>query len=142
MTDVVVRAARTDEAGVLLDFWARAGENAARPSDELDAVVRLVERDPEALVVAELDGRVVGTVIAGWDGWRANLYRLAVDPDVRGRGIGGLLLARAEQRLRALGAQRFCAMVLEDNGVGREFWASRGYVPQDEWRRWVKAASS
>lgn len=141
MVDVVLRSGRADEAEALLRFWARAGENASRPADEPEAVVRLVQRDPGALVVAELGGRVVGTVIAGWDGWRANLYRLAVDPDVRGRGIGGLLLSRAEDRLRALGAQRFCAMVLDDNEQGRAFWVSAGYAPQDEWRRWVKPAS-
>lgn len=142
MSDVVLRSARTDEVGALLSFWARAGENASRPSDGPDAVVRLLERDADALVVAEVEGRVVGTVIAGWDGWRANLYRLAVDPDLRGRGVGVRLLARAEDRLRSLGAERFCAMVLEDNALGRAFWASRGYAPQDEWRRWVKAARS
>ncbi|MBC3763213.1 GNAT family N-acetyltransferase [Quadrisphaera oryzae] len=141
MVDVVLRSGRADEAEALLRFWARAGENASRPADEPEAVVRLVQRDPGALVVAELGGRVVGTVIAGWDGWRANLYRLAVDPDVRGRGIGGLLLSRAEDRLRALGAQRFCAMVLDDNELGRAFWVSAGYAPQDDWRRWVKPAS-
>lgn len=140
VTDVVVRSARPDEVAELLDLWARAGENAARPADRPEDVLRLLERDPESLLVAELDGRVVGTVIAGWDGWRANLYRLAVDPGVRGRGIAGLLVSRAEGRLRALGAGRFCAMVLEENDVGRSFWASRGYAPQEEWRRWVTAA--
>ncbi|PWJ47736.1 N-acetylglutamate synthase, GNAT family [Quadrisphaera granulorum] len=141
MNDVLFRNARADEAAAILEFWGRAGENAARPSDDPGAVLRLVERDPEALIVAELGGRLVGTVIAGWDGWRANLYRLAVDPEVRGRGLGKQLLARAEERLRALGAERFCAMVLDENELGRAFWAARGYAPQDEWRRWVKAAS-
>lgn len=142
MTDAVVRSARAEEAEALLRFWALAGENAVRPTDEPDAVVRLVERDPEALIVAEVDGRIVGTVIAGWDGWRANLYRLAVDPDTRGHGIGGLLLSSAENRLHTLGAERYCAMVLEDNDAGRAFWAANGYTRQDEWRRWVKPASS
>ena len=42
--------------------------------------------------VVDLTDRVVGTVIAGWDGWRAHLYRLAVAPDLRGRGIARQLL--------------------------------------------------
>jgi ribosomal protein S18 acetylase RimI-like enzyme len=83
----------------------------------------------------------VGTVIAGWDGWRAHLYRLAVHPDHRRQGIGSLLLNAAEQRLAALGATRFDAMVLEGNELGASTWRARGYAPQEEWRRWVRTVT-
>lgn len=136
------RAAAANESGrsvsALLDFWARAGENDARPTDRPEAVLALVERDPEALLVAEHDGRLVGTIIAGWDGWRSHLYRLAVCPDHRRLGIGQALLSRAEERLRDLGARRFDAMVLDGNELGQSIWAAAGYRRQDEWGRWVK----
>ncbi|NEE56178.1 GNAT family N-acetyltransferase, partial [Streptomyces sp. SID8455] len=67
-------------------------------SDDGDGVARLVERDPDALILAERDGTLVGTVIAGFDGWRCHLYRLAVHPEQRRRGVGGALLAAAEER--------------------------------------------
>jgi hypothetical protein len=43
-------------------------------------VERLLEDGDGALLVAEADGRVVGAIVAGWDGWRGNMYRLAVLP--------------------------------------------------------------
>jgi ribosomal protein S18 acetylase RimI-like enzyme len=131
-----------DDVDALIVFWQLAGENDGRPTDSADAVRRLIERDPDALLVAELGGVIVGTVIAGWDGWRAHLYRLAVHPDHRRQGIGRLLLNAAEGRLEALGASRLDAMVLNDNEVGRSAWLARGYRPQAEWSRWVKPVTT
>jgi ribosomal protein S18 acetylase RimI-like enzyme len=131
-----------DDVDALIVFWQLAGENDGRPTDSADAVRRLIERDPDALLVAELGGAIVGTVIAGWDGWRAHLYRLAVHPDHRRQGIGRLLLNAAEGRLEALGASRLDAMVLNDNEVGSSAWLARGYRPQAEWSRWVKPVTT
>src|SRR5689334_9107055 len=80
MSHIGIRAARIDEIPALLAFWARSAEGTSI-TDDPDGVTRLLVRDPEALLVAERDGAIVGTVIAGYDGWRCHLYRLAVDPD-------------------------------------------------------------
>lgn len=135
--EVDLRPATPDDVDALLALWAVAAENDARPADTADAVARLLARDAGACLVAELDGRLIGSVIAGWDGWRAHLYRLAVDPAVRRRGIARRLIDAAEDRLVALGATRADAMVLARNTLGHRFWAEVGYVEQEEWRRWV-----
>lgn len=134
------RAATPADIPALLAFWEVAGENATRPTDRPDLVARLLARDPASVIVAELDGALVGTVICGWDGWRASLYRLAVSPAHRRRGIASRLLALADERLAALGAERLHAMVLDDNELGQSIWRAAGYVRQEEWSRWVKAA--
>lgn len=137
---MIHRPATPDDVTALLEFWSVAGENAGRPADDAGMVLNLIQHDPGAVLVATVADTVVGTVIAGWDGWRANLYRLAVHPDHRGRGIARHLLDHAEARLASLGATRFCAMVLVENDVGARFWRAAGYVPQQDWRRWVKPA--
>ncbi|WP_035839996.1 GNAT family N-acetyltransferase [Kitasatospora azatica] len=137
MTDLIIRPAVVEEIPALLAFWARAAEGTSI-TDDPAGVARLLERDPEALIVAERTGAVVGTVIAGWDGWRASLYRLAVDPEHRRQGIGAALLAAAEERFTALGGRRADAMVLERNELGRRTWQAAGYTREDHWRRWVK----
>lgn len=142
VTELTFRPATTADVDELLEFWTRAAENDARPADRPHLVEQLVARDPEALLVATADDRIVGTVVSGWDGWRAHLYRLAVDPAHRGRGIARQLLARAEERLRALGAQRIDAMVLDGNELGAGLWRASGYTPQAEWSRWVKPVAS
>jgi ribosomal protein S18 acetylase RimI-like enzyme len=46
----------------------------------------------------------VGTIVAGWDGWRGSLYRLAVLPAARRRGTALRLVADGERRLAEKGA--------------------------------------
>jgi ribosomal protein S18 acetylase RimI-like enzyme len=138
MDEIIVRPGTSDDIGPVLALWAVGAENADRPSDSVDDVERLVARDPDALVVATRAGQVVGSVIVGWDGWRCHLYRLAVHPEHRRRGIGRTLLEHAERRFTAAGGKRADAMVLRGNDLGAAVWTSAGYVRQDEWSRWVK----
>ncbi|MCX5383777.1 GNAT family N-acetyltransferase [Streptomyces sp. NBC_00083] len=137
MNELRIRAAGPDDLDTVLGFWKTAAEGTSI-SDDRAGVERLVARDPEALILAEDDGVLVGTVIAGFDGWRCHLYRLAVRPDHRRRGVGGALLAAAEDRFAALGGRRADAMVLVRNELARHAWAAAGYEPQEQWRRWVK----
>ncbi len=138
MKDVILRAAELSDLAQVLKFWRTAAENDSRPADTPAAVEALVRRDPEALILAVEDGRVVGTIIAGWDGWRCHLYRLAVAPDRRRAGLGGRLINAAEQRFRVLGGTRADAMVLDANERAHGIWSAHGYHQQGEWSRWVK----
>ena len=69
----------------------------------------------------------MGALIAGWDGWRGNMYRLAVHPDHRRRGVGRRLLDAGEEHLRGLGARRVTALVAHGDEVAGAFWDSAGY---------------
>ncbi len=135
----VLRAASAADADGLVALWEEAAENASRPPDSAEAVLRLIGRDPLAVILAEHDGMLIGSIIAGWDGWRYHLYRLAVRPSWRRRGVGSALVGAAEDRLRSLGATRIDAMVLDDNDLGQDLWRARGYRRQDDWRRWVRS---
>ncbi|MFF7353615.1 MULTISPECIES: GNAT family N-acetyltransferase [Streptomyces] len=137
MTDLLIRPAVHADLDIVLAFWKTAAEGTSI-SDDRAGVERLVARDPEALILAESDGELVGTVIAGFDGWRCHLYRLAVCPQRRRQGIGSALLAAAEDRFVRLGGRRADAMVLVRNEQAHPAWSAAGYGPQEHWRRWVK----
>ncbi|WP_461061387.1 GNAT family N-acetyltransferase [Streptomyces pseudoechinosporeus] len=72
------------------------------------------------------------------DGWRCHLYRLAVHPSQRRRGVGSALLAAVEERFVRLGGRRGDAMVLKRNESAHHAWRAAGYTPEEHWRRWVK----
>ncbi|MDQ0983189.1 ribosomal protein S18 acetylase RimI-like enzyme [Streptomyces sp. V2I9] len=132
-----VRSATAADLDKILAFWKVAAEGVSI-SDDDGGIARLVERDPEALILAERDGELVGTVIAGFDGWRCHLYRLAVHPGRRREGVAGALLAAAEERFTALGGRRADAMVLDRNALAHHAWRAAGYGPEPQWSRWVK----
>jgi len=138
MADLSIRAARPDELAAILAFWQAAAENAHRPADSTGALAALHLRDPDALLVAVDGPEIVGTIIAGWDGWRCHLYRLAVAPSRRRQGIGRRLIEAAEERFRVLGGSRADAMVLDDNDQAHWIWGGAGYARQADWSRWVK----
>lgn len=136
---MILRAATLDDVPAILAFWKIAAEDTNRSGDDAAAVEALITRDPSALLLAVTDGEIVGSLIAGFDGWRCHLYRFAVHPDRRRQGIGARLLTAAEERFRGFGGRRADAMVLDDNTLAHHAWAAAGYAPQEDWRRWVKS---
>ena len=87
--------------------------------------------------MAVTDGKIVGAVIAGWDGWRFHIYRLAVHRSVRRQGIARRLMVVAHQRANSIGAARVDAMVDPDNSAAVAFWQSIGY-DLDRDSRWSR----
>lgn len=78
--------------------------------------------------LAERDGDVAGTAMAGYDGHRGWLYSVAVRPDLRGAGIARSLVAEAERALAALGCPKVNLQVFAANDAAQAFWRSVGYA--------------
>ncbi len=110
-------------------IWRRAGLEIGA-SDERDALARTIERDPGLFLVAEDSGAIVGAVLAAFDGRRGWLYHLAVAPDRQRGGIGRLLVAEAEARLRARGCAKVNLHIEPRNADVARFYERMGYAEQ------------
>src|SRR2546430_1375210 len=112
-------------------------------SDTLEELTRLVRSaHGDGFLVAVRSGSIVGSVIGAWDGWRGNIYRLAVAPEARRRGLARRLVREAERVLWRKGARRLSALVERHEAQAVAFWdalADAGYQRDPRMMRYVKA---
>jgi ribosomal protein S18 acetylase RimI-like enzyme len=123
-------------------MWARAGAIPS-PTDTLEEVNDLVREHADALLVAIRQGSIVGSIIGGWDGWRGNIYRLAVAPEARRAGLARGLVDAAERMLVSKGARRISALVERHEAHAVGFWdalADRGWHRDERMMRYIKMA--
>ena len=132
-----LRTGQLNDVDPVLRLWVAAGAEATH-TDDLESLSALVAHDPSALIVAEEDGSIVGSVIAAWDGWRGSVYRLVVAPSHRRLGLGRQLLGEAEARLSAVGAVRLQAIVVESERKAMGFWRESGWDRQVDRVRFVR----
>jgi ribosomal protein S18 acetylase RimI-like enzyme len=132
-----LRLANRDDLRAVVELWGLSG-SVPTVTDTVESLAGLLELDPRALLVANQRGEIVGSLIAGWNGWRGSLYRLAVHPDYRRQGLGTALVREAEHRLLERGAIRLDAIVDSDEPQAVEFWAAAGYQRQRNRSRFVK----
>lgn len=135
---ITVRRCQTSDVAAVLELWGQARSGHASTSDRAADVESLLADSPAALLVAERDGEIVGVLIAAWDGWRGNMYRLAVRDEHRREGIGLALTRAGEDYLRSRGARRVTALVAFDDEVAAGFWDAAGYPMDREIGRRVR----
>jgi ribosomal protein S18 acetylase RimI-like enzyme len=135
---MLVRSAREEDVPNVLELWSLARSTHATTPDRAEDIERLVREMPGSLLVADDDGPLVGVLIAAWDGWRGNMYRLAVHPDHRRRGIALDLVQRGEQQLRGKGARRITALVAREDDVAGALWVTAGYAYDEVIGRFVR----
>ena len=121
----LIRECHPEEAEALLALWQAAGTSPSVTDTIAD--VRGVIESQASVLVAEVNERIVGSLIATFDGWRGNMYRIAVHPDYRRRGIGRALVKEGERCLAKLGAKRITALVEEKYPWATAFWLDVGY---------------
>ena len=120
-----IRECRPEEAEALLVLWQAAGTSPSVTDTTAD--IQNAIESPAAVLVAKADQRIVGSLIATFDGWRGNMYRIAVHPDYRRRGIGRALVREGERYLTKRGVKRITALVEEKYPWATAFWSAVGY---------------
>ncbi len=86
---------------------------------------------PELFLVARDGGCVIGSIVAGYDGYRGHINRVAVLKAYRRQGVGILLVREAEARLRALGCTKINLQIRAANHAVASFYRGLGYAVED-----------
>ncbi|MEL7333179.1 MAG: GNAT family acetyltransferase [Cyanobacteria bacterium J06560_2] len=116
----------TDES-VVVDLWKRVG--LTRPwNDPHKDILRKLTVQSEGFLVGEVEGRIVASVMAGYEGHRGWINYLAVDPDCQKLGYGRALMAHAEHWLLAQGCPKVSLQIRKDNLEAIAFYAHLGFT--------------
>lgn len=118
------------DMSAVVDLWKLC--DLTRPwNDPTKDITRKLTVQPELFLLAEQEGRIIGSVMAGYEGHRGWINYLAVHPDHRRAGLGRQLMAAAEKRLLSLGCPKINLQVRTSNAAAIGFYQSIGFA-QDE----------
>jgi ribosomal protein S18 acetylase RimI-like enzyme len=138
--DIAIRPVCENELGAVLRLWDAADVTPPSVSDSIEGLSCLTHQPGAVLLVAIVDGRIVGSVIGGWDGWRGNIYRLAVAPEYRRSGVARRLVTAISNVLFDRGAHRLSALVEHEHEWAIGFWESLrdlGYEHDPQFTRYI-----
>ena len=120
----------SDRPGVI-DLWASAFPADPAHNQSADMIDRKLRVQPELFLVAREADVVIGAVMAGYDGVRGWIHRLAVRESDQRRGVGTALLQAAEEGLARLGCPKINLQVRAVNGGVVAFYRAAGYEIDD-----------
>ena len=129
MTMVIRPFADADREAVIR-LWTDCGV-VVPWNDPVKDIARKLSQQREMFLVAEQDGRIVGSLMAGFDGHRGSANYLAVDPAYRNQGIARRLMVEAERLLTEAGCPKINIMVRRSNTAAAGFYDALGYEPDD-----------
>jgi len=127
MSTPTIRPFAVREEEALVALWRRCGLIRPQNDPHRDIARKLAEQ-PELLLVAELHGVLVGSVMAGYEGHRGWVNYLGVDPNQRRTGLGRALMAAAEAALLERGCPKINLQVRVGNNEAIAFYRSLGYT--------------
>ena len=122
-----VRPFQHGEREALQRLWARVSPDDPPWNAPEVMIENKLKVQPELLLVGEVEGTLVGAVIAGFDGVRGWIYHLAIAPEYRRRGFATQLVRAAEDGLRRLGCPKVNLQVRAVNHEVVAFYRSIGY---------------
>ena len=121
--------ARDQEA--VINIWKTCFPDDPPWNDPVDVIRRKLTVQPELFFVAVVDDQVAGTALAGFDGFRGWVNKVATHPSYQRRGIASQLMRRAETALKAMGCPKLNLQVRDTNTTVVAFYKRAGYEIED-----------
>ena len=132
MSAVGYRAMTIDDYDAVVELWRSCEGLSIRDADSRAGVERYLARNPGLSFVAERGARIVGSIMAGYDGKRGYIQHLAVDESARRQGIASRLVGLSVDALKAEGIDKSHVHVLRNNRDGNACWSRLGWRRRSE----------
>ena len=124
---MMIRPMTKEDYDEIFAMWQITTKRALSKADERSQMERYLDRNPGMSQVAVVDGKIVGTVLAGHDGRRGFIHHMAVLPEYRRRRIGHRLAEKAIEMITNDGIDKTHIFCYRNNETGQNFWKNFGF---------------
>jgi ribosomal protein S18 acetylase RimI-like enzyme len=140
---VEIRPFVIEDTDAVLEVWSLAGITTPERKPRSD-IQKKLRHSPESFFVGAHEGKIVATVMVGYDGHRGWIYKLAVRPDLQRKGIGTQMMEQAESWLRQQGCLRVKLQIDEARSDVAGFYKKLGYEVQPlvSMAKWFRVSDS
>lgn len=121
-----------DDYDEVYEMWQTTSKRALSNADSREQIERYLDRNKGMSQVAVIDGKIVGTVLAGHDGRRGFIHHMAVIPQYRRKHIGHSLANKAIEKITAEGIDKTHIFCYQNNETGQDFWSDFGFKKRDD----------
>jgi len=128
---VEIRSYESRDHAQVVALWSDVFQDDPPWNEPASMIRRKLKVQPELFLVAHVNGQVVGTVMAGFDGVRGWVHHLAVRGSHRHQGIASSLMIAAEKGLEASGCPKVNLQVRATNSAVIAFYRSLGYEVEE-----------
>lgn len=129
---MIIREMTIDDYEEVYLMWQTTSKRALSKADEKPQIERYLKHNAGMSQVAVIDGKIVGTVLAGHDGRRGFIHHMAVMSEYRRKRIGHSLAERAIQKIQSEGIDKTHIFCYQNNETGQSFWRDFGFVKRDD----------
>jgi len=130
MSDFVIRSFHTDDTEDVVELWRKCELVAPQNNPELD-IERKLKVNPAWFLVGELEGEVIATCMAGYEGHRGWINYLAVSPKYRRQGFATQMMREAEKILKNAGCPKINLQIRSSNKDVIAFYEAIGFRKDD-----------
>lgn len=133
MSQITVRAMKIEDYQGVYELWMSIRGFAIRSIDDSkEGVERFLSRNPGTSVVAEADGKIVGSILCGHDGRRGCLYHVCVHESYRMQGIGKSMVVHCMEALEKEKISKVSLIAFTQNDIGNAFWKEIGWTKRED----------
>ena len=129
---MMIRPMTKEDYDEIFAMWQITTKRALSKADERSQIERYLDRNPGMSQVAVVDGKIVGTVLAGHDGRRGFIHHMAVLPEYRRRHIGHRLAEKAIEMITNDGIDKTHIFCYRNNETGQNFWKDFGFKKRED----------
>ena len=130
MSDIQIRPYQLSDQVQVVILWQICDLTRPWNNPEKD-IERKLSVQSELFLVMEDNGKIIGTIMGGYDGHRGNIYYLAIHPDHQKSGYGKFLMEEMEKRFLAMGCPKSHVMIRTSNLAVQSYYEAQNYDAQD-----------